>query len=381
MATANGTSRTIQLLVAAAAIMIIVAGLRTAQSIVVPFLLAAFIAIICAPPLYWLRRHRVPTVLALLIVIGGLVIIGLGLVTVVGQSLNEFSSNLPSYQARLQDRVDQFMTWIEQFEGRDDGGSGGEQGAAGGVGTQPADGERSPSVLLTYLDPNAAMGFVANLLASLGGVLTNAFLILITVIFILLETACFEGKLRSLLKDSEASMNRIRQTLGHVRRYVFLKTIISVITGFVIWGWLLFLGIDNAALWGLLALLLNFVPTIGSVIAAVPAVILALVQLGLGAAIWTAVGYLAVNTVIGNFIEPRVVGRGLDLSPLVVFCSLVIWGWALGPVGMLLSVPLTMAFRIAFEGHEETRWLAILLAASPPPPPPPAAQPALPDDV
>lgn len=120
-------------------------------------------------------------------------------------------------------------------------------------------------------------------------------------------------------------------------------------------------GIDYALLWGVLAFLLNFVPNIGSIIAAVPAVLLALIQLGPFSALMTAMGYLIANMVMGNIIEPRYMGKGLGLSTLVVFLSLVFWGWVLGPVGMLLSVPLTMLMKIALESSDETRWLAILM--------------------
>jgi len=131
--------------------------------------------------------------------------------------------------------------------------------------------------------------------------------------------------------------------------------------------WLLILGVDFAMLWGLLAFFFNFVPNIGSIIAAIPPVVLAIVQpgMGLGVATWVAIGYALINIVIGNVVEPRVMGRGLGLSTLVVFLSLIFWGAVLGPVGMLLSVPLTIIARIILAGHERTRWIAILLAGSP----------------
>ena len=120
--------------------------------------------------------------------------------------------------------------------------------------------------------------------------------------------------------------------------------------------------VDYPLLWGLLAFLLNYIPNLGSIIAAVPTVLLTLVQLGWSAALIVFAGYSVVNVVIGSFIEPRFMGKGLGLSTLVVFLSLVFWGWVLGPVGMLLSVPLTMTLKIALESSEENRWLAKLLS-------------------
>ena len=116
-------------------------------------------------------------------------------------------------------------------------------------------------------------------------------------------------------------------------------------------------------LWAVLAFLFNYIPNIGSIIAAVPAVLLAFVQLGPATASFTALGFVVSNMVMGNVIEPRYMGRGLGLSTLVVFLSLIFWGWLLGTVGMLLSVPLTMIVKIALESSPDTRWVALLLAS------------------
>jgi len=141
---------------------------------------------------------------------------------------------------------------------------------------------------------------------------------------------------------------------------------IRLSTGIAIGIWLWLLEIDYALLWALLAFLLNYVPNIGSIIAAIPAVLLALIQFGMGASLITALGYAVVNLVIGSFIEPKFMGRGLGLSTLVVFLSLVFWGWVLGPIGMLLSVPLTMILKIALQSNDDTRWIAIILGSGPP---------------
>jgi len=146
-----------------------------------------------------------------------------------------------------------------------------------------------------------------------------------------------------------------------VHSYLVIKSVVSIATGVLITVWLSILGVDYPVLWGLLAFLFNFVPNIGSIIAAVPAVMLAMVQLGADAALYTALGYVTVNIIMGNVIEPRYMGKGVGLSTLVVFLSLVVWGWILGPVGMLLSVPLTMIVKLACEAKPETLWIAVLL--------------------
>jgi predicted PurR-regulated permease PerM len=155
-----------------------------------------------------------------------------------------------------------------------------------------------------------------------------------------------------------------------VHDYVFLKAIVSAGTGVLISLLMWALGVDFPLLWGLIAFMFNFVPNIGSVIAAVPAVLLALVQHGVGVAAGVGVGYIAINLVVGNVIEPKLMGEKLGLSTLVVFLSLVFWGWLWGPVGMLLSVPLTVIVKIALEHSDDFRWVAILLGPSDDDPPP-----------
>lgn len=324
-------------LIIAAAFVIVVAGMKQAASIIVPFLLAVFISIIAAQPLFYLKGKRVPTALALLIVIAGVLIIGLVISLLIGTSLDDFSSSMPEYQARIQEKMTVLFQWLENR----------------GIGMPHKD-------MVKSFNPGSAMKLVAGILSGLGSALTNASLIFITVIFILLESSSFPSKLRATLNHPE-KLDYFDNFIHSVRRYMSIKTMVSIATGVLMAIWLAFLGVDFFILWGLLAFLLNYVPNIGSIIAAVPAVLLALIQLGTGSALLTGIGYLVVNLVIGNVVEPKVMGQGLGLSTLVVFLSLVFWGWILGPVGMLLSVPLTMTLKIALDSNEETRWIAYLL--------------------
>lgn len=326
------------ILITAAAFVIIVAGMRAAAPILVSILLSSFISVICGPPLFWLRRKGVPNPLALVIVIAAVIAGGMILAVLVGTSLDDFSRELPVYQERIKEQAAAQLAWFRRL----------------GI-------DVSNRGLLKAFDPGAVMNMVARILTGLGGALTNAFLILLTVIFILLEASSFPGKLRATMADPNRSFKTIDTFLDTVQRYMAIKTIVSLATGITIAAWLAILGVDYPLLWGTLAFLLNYVPNIGSILAAVPAVLLALLQLGAGPALLAASGYLVVNVLIGNVIEPRIMGRGLGLSTLVVFLSLVFWGWVLGPVGMLLSVPLTMTLKIAFGSNEDTRWIAVLL--------------------
>ena len=156
-------------------------------------------------------------------------------------------------------------------------------------------------------------------------------------------------------------MVHVNHVLNKIRHYLAIKAITSLITGGLVSTILVLIGVDYPFLWGVLAFLLNFIPSIGSLIAAIPALLLALVQLGFGAFAWTALGYFIINNVIGNFVEPKLMGKMLGLSTFVTFASLIGWGFIFGPIGMFLSVPLTMTIKIALDTSEKTRWLGVLL--------------------
>lgn len=302
--------------------------------------MSAFLALICAAPLFWLKGKGVPTLVAVLLVVLALLSLMSLVGVLVGTSLNDFYKALPAYQDSFGRQSVEFRAWLKT------------QGV-----------ELPTAILGDIFSPGAVMRFAASLLSSLGGLITNAFVILLTVVFMLLEASSFPLKLRAVLADPETSFTYFTAIAENINRYLALKTLVSLATGFAAWAWLAILGVDFAILWGLLAFLLNYIPNIGSIIAAVPPVLLALVQLGPGSALLVLIGFLVINAVLGSFLEPRLMGYGLDLSTLVVFVSLVAWQWVLGPVGMLLSVPLTMTLKIALESHEDTRWVAVLLGS------------------
>ena len=326
------------LLVSLAAFVIVVTGMKLASPLLVPFLLAIFISILVAAPFDWLQRKGLPASLALLVVLAVLVFVMIVVGTLIGSSVQEFTGTFPEYEARLKEMLQGVVDWLGSL----------------GIHT-------SRDLLSSYADPGKAMKLAANLLGSMGGMLTNSFMILITVVFILLEAASFPVKWRVAREDADESLARFSDTASIINKYMGIKVLTSLGTGVAVIILLSLIGVDYPVLWGVLAFLLNFIPNIGSIIAAVPPVLLALVQLGVTQAALVAGGFLVINTVIGNFLEPRYMGKGLGLSTLVVFLSLVFWGWVLGPVGMLLSVPLTIAVKIALEVRPNTRWMAIML--------------------
>ncbi len=330
-------------LVVFAAFVIVVSGLKMAGPLLVPFLLAVFVAMIVSPLLNWLKNFRIPSGVAILLVVILILFVGFVMAAVIGSSITDFRQDIPIYSAKLSAMSEAVQQWL----------------MVRGIEIDAQQWQNS-------FDPGAVMKLVGSTLASFGNVMTNAVMILLTVIFILAENMGFGEKLR-LARGNEVSQEWLTKFSDSVHSYLAIKAAISLLTGLIIFSWLWILGVDYAILWGLLAFMLNFIPTVGSFIAAVPAVLLALVQLGILHAGLTLGGFVLVNLVMGNVIEPRWMGRDLNLSPLVVFVSLVLWGWVLGPVGMLLSIPLTIMIKIALENQPESRWISIMLGGAPAP--------------
>jgi AI-2 transport protein TqsA len=323
-----------------ASIVIIIAGLRAAQTIMAPFMISIFVAITLSPAVLWLTRHRIPAIAAILIVVLGILVIGAGTGIVVGTSINSFSQNLPFYEARLKSETASLIHLAERL----------------GIAI-PEKG------ILGLVEPGSALSFAANLLKGFGNLLAKAFVILLIAVLMLLEVSEIPNRMRKAFNRPDTEFGWFGHFAENLRRYLAIKTYVSLATGFCIALWLWILGVDFPFLWGLLAFLMNYIPNIGSTIAAIPAVVLSIIQLGWGSTLLVAIGYAAINVVFGTIIEPRFLGRGLGLSTLIVFLSLLFWGWVLGPVGLFLSVPLTMTAIIALNSKPETQWIPVLLGS------------------
>ena len=327
----------ITIAVSVIAFVVVIYGMQAARVILVPLLVAVFVAILCAPVMKYLERQRVPTGLAVamvvILIVGIMVLAG----SFVGGSIGAFNERLPFYQERLNERLTDIAALFGQ--------------------------QITVGRLIESVQPGSAMGFAANLLNSLQGLLANFFLIMFTVIFILLESSTLPAKMQLMMRNSRSDTEYFRKFTESLQRYLGIKTLTSLSTGLAVGVLTGIFGLDFPVLWGLLAFLLNYVPSIGSLIAAIPAVFIALIQLSLLQALMIGLGYFVINIAIGGVIEPRVMGRGLGLSTLIVFLSLVFWGWIFGPVGMILSVPLTMTAKIALESSEKTALIAALLSA------------------
>ncbi len=324
-----------------AAFCIVIASMKAAAPILNPLFLSIFIAVICLPPLAWLHKKGVSSALAILLIMCVLFITIGTLGGYVVSSVNQFSEQLPAYQYNLKRQTRFLFEWLQVH------------------------GIEQAFNMDTFkeFDAGKTMHFVGSLISSLGNAFADIFLILLTVIFILFESRALPRKFQFAFGNSKISRHS-QAIINSINQYLAIKAITSLVTGVFITLWLSALGVDFPILWGVIAFMLNFVPTIGSIIAAIPTILLTLVQLGVDSTLLVILGYFLVNTLVGNIWEPRIMGKGLGLSTLVVFLSLTFWGWVFGSVGMLLSVPFTMIVKIILEQNEETRWIAILLGSA-----------------
>ncbi len=328
-----------------ACFVVVVAGLRLGASMLLPFALALFLAVMSMPIMFWLQLRRIPAPLAVVLT---MVVIGAlfgGLILLGTQSVADLQTQIPGYQERLSTL---YQSWVKGLSNRF------------GI---PLD----QHLTLNLIDPGAMIGLFGQTAARVVGFLGNTFVVLFIMAFILAEATVFPFKFRAILGPEAGDGRRMTKVIREVQEYLGIKTAVSLATGLLIGLIAWFLGLDFPILLGLIGFVMNYIPTVGSILAAVPALVLSLLQFGtLGHFLVVSISYGVINTVFGNIIEPNLMGRRLGLSTLVVILSLLFWAWLWGPVGALLAVPLTMVVKIMLENTEDLRWMAILLDKTPP---------------
>ena len=294
-----------------------------------------------------MTARRVPHWLAMLLLFVLISLIFFFLVGLINSSVREFSQSIPQYRQLLAERVNDVLTLAQKWK-------------------IPLD--ISENSIMENFDPSAIMKFVQRVFLSFSGVVTNIFVLLLVVIFMLLEAPQAKHKFAVAFSDNPNDIGQqehyLDRILNGIMSYLAVKTMMSVLTAICVWALLEVAGVQYAILWATLSFLLNYIPNIGSIIAAVPIIVQALLLNGFVVGLEVIIGVIAINMIIGNVLEPRLMGKKLGLSTLVVFLSLLFWGWLLGTVGMLLSVPLTMALKIALEASPTTVKYALLLGDS-----------------
>ncbi len=317
------------------------AALKLSVAVTLPLAFAYFLTVLVQPLQVWLR-HRLPRRLRWLAV-------PLTMLTVVATlvlAISALSMTLEPVISRGPDYAQRFEDWLH-----------GALGWARAHGIQlPQDGELGGS----------SLGAVAQKLPTglnvVGGTLGFALLVFFFTLLMLIEAGIWQRKAEAALGRS-AEMREAGATIGHkVRWYLLIRSFSGALSGGLIALWLWLIGVDFALLWGVMFFLFNYAPTVGSIVAGVLATVVALLQLG---PVWAAVaafGMIAIDQAIGNFLDPHLQGRTLDISPLVVLVSVIFWGWIWGIPGMLLAVPMTAAMITICEQVPALQPIAILMS-------------------
>lgn len=318
---------------------IVISGLKVASEIVVILLLSIFISSILSAFLNFLRDKNIPNVISysiLLLAFTGSVFL---IVYLVNTSLLDFMKSLPVYEEKIKELTLASISLLDQY----------------GIKVNKVE-------ILKLLNFNSLFNFTTELVGNLGAILSKILLITIGVAFILSESKLFHKKIKLIFRNDNQKLVSFNLFSHNLQRYFTVKTFTSFLTGFFIYVALLFFEIKNPILWAFVAFLFNFIPVVGSIVASLPAIVISTVAGNYEATIWLIIIYLVINIAISNVIEPKFMGKELGLSPMVIFFSLIFWGWVLGIVGMFLAVPITMTLKIALEASDHTKHLGMLLS-------------------
>ncbi|BCX50389.1 pheromone autoinducer 2 transporter [Haloferula helveola] len=367
-----------------ASLVVLIAGLKAAQSFFVPVLLAFFIATISFPITNWLRNHRVPRVIAVLLTVlvdfaflTGIVFLAL---SVVGDLQTKWNTDYgPLMISKLEDAVDSVAGAEDKVRAWWQSGPVGEpdpselEDAPRAVPIEPAPTEEEISEARVTQAAEVLIGQLRELKFAqiwnlgtdvVGRVVTffgTSLVVIILTIFMLTEARMFGRRMDAVCEARGPNIQRMLSAIKDTQRYLGIKTAVSLATGVLAGALCWAANVDFWPLWGILAFALNYIPVVGSFIAGVPPTLLALLVLGTPEAVAVGGGYFLINTFLGNVIEPMLMGRRFGLSTLVVLVSVIFWGWLWGPIGMLLAVPLTMMVKVILDNSEEFRWIAVAI--------------------
>jgi len=373
-----------------ASVVVILGGIKVASVILTPVLLALFVTILLLVPLRWLYAKGCPSGLAFVIVGGTILLLFLGIGWFAFNSLGDFVKNSDNYTEKIVNNLDVLETKSreygftlghtlpeDQVENGDASNATTDKSTASAVIEMTKDttesddsAEKSKDAYLvempqlpsySELDPQMLMHWAtwgATKLSKLG---ENLFLFLIILMFMIFEAARFPAKLEKAFGDSPITNDHFRQIVDDIRRYIVFKGIVNLLSCVTVTIFYCTIGVKYALLWGLISFFLSFIPNIGTIIAAIPPLLLIFVDQSIGGVITLVVGLVIIESIIGYGIEPRLLGHGLGISTVVVFLSLIFWSWLLGPIGLILAAPLTIVTKIVLQAFDETRWIAVLI--------------------
>jgi AI-2 transport protein TqsA len=332
-----------------AATVVVLVGMRLAAPILNPILFAVVLSLLFSPIYAWLRRHRIPTPLALIFMLVGLTVLFVGIFLIMGISIARFSGDIASYAGKLNVQVGNLQDLLR---------------SAG----------LSEVNIRDAVKPSALAGAIGSVLAGVADFLSNLFLILVIVLFLLAEGPTMMNRLRSSVGSDHPQVERLTVFGRNVVRQLGLRAIVNLVTGAGVTILMFVLGVDFPLMWGILTFFLSFIPWIGLPLAVAPAVVLALAEHGIDRALLVILGVIVINVLAENALSPMLMGRGLSLSPTVLFLGFIFWAWLLGGPGAFLAAPLTIFLVLMLETFPETRWLAAVMGMSAPDPDSPAPE-------
>jgi AI-2 transport protein TqsA len=333
----------LRVMLALAATVVVFVGMRLAAPILNPILFAVVLALLFSPIYAWLIRHRIPTPLALVIMLVGLSVLFLGLFLLLGVSIARFSGEIGSYTSKLSGQLDEIQNLTKS------------------LGVTTAD-------LHKALSPSALTGAIGAVLSGVADFLSDLFLILVIVLFLLAEGPAMMNRLRASTGPEHPQVARLAVFGRNVVRQLGLRAIVNLVTAAGVVVLLLVLRVDFPLMWGILAFFLSFIPWIGLPLAVAPAVVLALAEHGLTSAVLVIVGVIVINVLAENALSPMLMGRGLSISPTILFIGFLFWAWLLGGPGAFLAAPLTIFLVLMLDTFPETRWLASVMGMGGPDP-------------
>lgn len=350
--TVNWGRKGSQAVVTLACLFVVLTGMKVAANVLVPIVYAFFLAVLSYPMVRWMRRHRVPSGLALGITM--LVNLGVlaGLITVGVRLLISFWADLPRYLRGLERYSNDVATWLET-----NGVEGAKVTVAGVFDWNTLIGYATQQDVMSNLG-----GFLGSTFGTLATLLASLIMVLIVMMFILMEARGTHSRLQAVHLSGGPDFTGLMRSADDIQKYLSVKTLISALTGVLAGFWCWFFDLHYPLLWALVAFLFNYIPAVGSTAASLPAIAEALVQHGPTTAICVAIGYGGINFCLDNFVQPTLLGNRFGISPLVVILSVIFWGWLWGPLGMFLAVPLTMVLKVLLDNNAEFQWVSVAMA-------------------
>jgi AI-2 transport protein TqsA len=341
MASALRQPTFLRVILVLAATVVVLVGMRLGASILNPLLFAVILALLFYPIYAWLGRRGIPKGLALVFMLVGLTILFLGLFFILGISITRFSSDIATYTAQLNKQL------------------AGIEGQIKSLGITQAN-------IRDAVNPSDLTAVIGAILSGIAGFLSNLFLILIIVLFLLAEGPAMMSRLHASVGRDHPQAERLIFFGRQVVRQLGLRAIVNLITGVGVTVLMFVLGVDFPVMWGILAFFLSFIPWIGLPLAVAPAVVLALAEHGLERALLVIAGVIVINVLAENLVSPMLMGRGLSLSPTFLFIGFIFWAFILGGPGAFLAAPLTIFVALMLGTFPGTRWLASLMSTGVP---------------